>query len=195
MKLDATIKRLLKNRIVLYVVFFFSVTNVLGYLTTGNTDAVVFFALVGFLSKQFSNNMTVVLLIAMVSTNLLMSGVFREGNENMKKKNKKAGEPEDDETEDPADESKDPADAAVKDPEYIDAAATKKAALNNLEDMVGGNGIQGLAQETETLVNNQKELMKAMEGMTPLMQQAGGLMDQFNKLKVPMLGGNQAQKQ
>ena len=33
MKLDASIKRLLKNRIVLYVVFFFSVTNVLGYLT------------------------------------------------------------------------------------------------------------------------------------------------------------------
>tara|TARA_B100001059_G_C17826421_1_gene581678 strand:+ start:2153 stop:2725 length:573 start_codon:yes stop_codon:yes gene_type:complete len=186
MKLDASIKRLLKNRIVLYVVFFFSVTNVLGYLTTGNTNAVVFFALVGFLANQFSKNMTVVLLMAMVSTNLLMSRGFREGNENMKKKNKKAGEPEDDEE----DETEDPADEKVKDPEYIDAAATKTAALGNLEDMVGENGIQGLAKETETLVKNQKDLMKAMEGMKPLMGQASGLMKQFNDLKVPdMMGG------
>ena len=188
MKLDATIKRLLKNRMVLYVVFFFAVTNVLGYLTMGNTDAVVFFALIGFLANQFSKNMTVVLLTAMVSTNLVMARGFREGNENMKK-NKKAGEPEDSE------ETEDAADEAVKDPEYIDAAATKTAALNNLEDMVGANGIQGLAKETETLVKNQKDLMKAMEGMKPLMAQAGGLMKQFNELKVPMMGGNKEQKQ
>ena len=67
----------------------------------------------------------------------------------------------------------------------MDAAATQQAAYENLEGMLGENGIQGLQKETKVLVDNQKELMKAMEGMKPLMEQAGGLMKQFNGLKMP----------
>ena len=41
-------------------------------LMTNNNDAVIFFALVGFLTFNFSKNMTVVLLVSIISTNLLM---------------------------------------------------------------------------------------------------------------------------
>ena len=94
MKLGATVNKLLKNKIVLYVVFFFSVTNVLGYLTMGNTNAVIFFALVAYLTHHFNKNMIVVLLTAMVSTNFLLSRRFREGNENMEDGEEKEEEEE-----------------------------------------------------------------------------------------------------
>ena len=180
MKLSATVNKLLKNKIVLYVVFFFSVTNVLGYLTMGNTNAVIFFALVAYLTHHFNKNMIVVLLTAMVSTNFLLSRRFREGNENMKdeeEKEEKEGEKK--EKKDKKEEEE------VQAEQYMDAAATQQAAYENLEGMLGQNGIEGLQKETKVLVNNQKELMKAMEGMKPLMEQAGGLMKQFNSLKMP----------
>ena len=53
-------------------------------------DAITFFALVGFLTHQFSKNMIVVLLTAMLATNLLMSNSIREGLAG--KKDKKEGE-------------------------------------------------------------------------------------------------------
>ena len=176
MKLGTTVNKLLKNKIVLYVVFFFAVTNVLGYLTLGNTNAVVFFALVAYLTHHFNKNMIVVLLTAMVSTNFLLSRRFREGNENM----------EDGEEKEEKKEKKDKKDEEeVQAEQYMDAAATQQAAYENLESMLGENGIEGLQKETKVLVDNQKELMKAMEGMKPLMEQAGGLMKQINGLKMP----------
>jgi hypothetical protein len=79
--------KLLTNKYFLYFIVFLSASNVLGYLVTNKIHAVIFFALVAFLSYSFSKNMTVVLLIAMVSTNLLMSNKsIREGLENNTKK-------------------------------------------------------------------------------------------------------------
>ena len=49
MKID--IKSLLKNKTVLYIVLFLAITNVLGYLMTGNIWAVVLFALSGDLAS------------------------------------------------------------------------------------------------------------------------------------------------
>ena len=70
MKFD--VKSLLKDKNVLYVVLFIAVTNVFGYLMMHNFDAVVFFLVVGFLTSYFSKNMIVVMLTAIISTNLLI---------------------------------------------------------------------------------------------------------------------------
>jgi len=68
---------------VLYVVAFLAFANVLGYLAKQNTQAVIFFLIVGFLTTYFSKNMIVVLLTAMVTTNLFvmsrMTFVVKEG--------------------------------------------------------------------------------------------------------------------
>ena len=72
--------KLLTNKYFLYFMVFLSATNVLGYLVTNKQNAVIFFALVSLLTYQFSKNMAVVLLIAIIATNFMMSNkMMREG--------------------------------------------------------------------------------------------------------------------
>jgi hypothetical protein len=76
---------LLTNKYFLYFIVFLAATNILGYLVTNNIHAVIFFALIGFLMSNFSKNMAVVLLVAIIATNLLMANkTMREGLENKK---------------------------------------------------------------------------------------------------------------
>ena len=75
--------KLLTNKYFLYIMVFISATNVLGYLVTNQTRAVIFFGLVSLITYQFNKNMTVILLIAVISTNFLMfNRKMREGLEN-----------------------------------------------------------------------------------------------------------------
>jgi len=74
------VSKILTNKYFLYFMVFLAATNVLGYLVTNKLNAVIFFALVSLLTYQFSKNMAVILLIAIIATNFLMSGTFiREG--------------------------------------------------------------------------------------------------------------------
>lgn len=66
------IAELLKNKNVLYVVFFFAIANLFSYLMMKQLDAVAFFIIIGFLATYFSKNMIVVMLTAMISTFLLV---------------------------------------------------------------------------------------------------------------------------
>lgn len=78
-------KGMLSSQAVLYVTLFFAVFSLIGYLIVGNLDAVLFFVLTGFITSFFSKNMIVVLLVALLATNFIWSGVFkirREGLEN-----------------------------------------------------------------------------------------------------------------
>jgi hypothetical protein len=79
------IAELLKNKNVLYVVFFFAIANLFSYLMMKKLDAVAFFIIIGFLATYFSKNMIIVLLTAMVSTFLLVQinllGNVQEGME------------------------------------------------------------------------------------------------------------------
>lgn len=79
------IAELLKNKNVLYVVFFFAIANLFSYLMLKQLDAVAFFIIIGFLATYFSKNMIIVLLTAMISTFLLVQinvlGNVQEGME------------------------------------------------------------------------------------------------------------------
>ena len=114
---------LLRSRNVLYVVFFFAVINLFGYLMWHQLDAVAFFIIIGLLTTYFSKNMIIVMFTAMLSTFFLvqikmlggnkegLEGMeeeekeeeVKEGNDNMKdekdKKDKKDKKPESDGTE------------------------------------------------------------------------------------------------
>jgi hypothetical protein len=75
--------KLVTNKYFLYFIVFLAATNVLGYIVTNKLNAVIFFVLVAFLISNFSKNMAVILLIAIIATNLLMANKsMREGMEN-----------------------------------------------------------------------------------------------------------------
>ena len=73
MNLPKEFGAILSNKYVLYVVAFLAVTNVIGYIAVQDFNSLLFFVLIGYLASYFSKNMTVVLLSALVLTNLLMS--------------------------------------------------------------------------------------------------------------------------
>lgn len=75
--------KLLTNKYFLYFIVFLAISNVFGYLVTNKFNAVIFFALICLLMANFSKNMVVILIVAIVATNLLMvNGRMREGLEN-----------------------------------------------------------------------------------------------------------------
>jgi len=72
--------KLLTNKYFLYFMVFLASTNVLGYIVTNKINAIIFFILVSLLTYQFSKNMVVILLVAIIATNFLMVNKrMREG--------------------------------------------------------------------------------------------------------------------
>lgn len=89
------IDSLLKDKIVLYIVLFFAVTNFFGYIMMDNYDSIVTMMLAGLFASYFSKNMIVILLSAIIGGSLVVGastineGVkhhVREGMETQKKK-------------------------------------------------------------------------------------------------------------
>jgi hypothetical protein len=72
MKFEQTMNKVFTNTYVLYGLFGYSVVTILGYLFAQNFDAIVVFALVGIIAKNFSRNMAVIMLICLTTVNLLM---------------------------------------------------------------------------------------------------------------------------
>jgi len=60
----------LTNPIVKNVVIFIAIFNVIGYIVLANKDAVVYFIILGILMWCFSKNMTIVLGVPIIFTNL-----------------------------------------------------------------------------------------------------------------------------
>lgn len=93
MKFD--LKSLLKDKNVLYVTLFIAVTNMFAYLMFRQFDAIIFFVIIGAIASYFSKNMIIIMLVALVSTNLAISikmiGKVKEGMENKKKTEEKNG--------------------------------------------------------------------------------------------------------
>jgi len=121
---------------VLYIMLVIAVVNVVGYLMMGNFEAVVFFAVVAYLSTFFTKNMVIVFLISILATNFLMVSrvnYFSRMNarEGMQTKDAEAKDAEAKESKDA--EAKDAKDAEAKDAK--DAAnvnvATKPSAASS----------------------------------------------------------------
>jgi len=80
MSFTSEASNLLTNKYFLYFIVFLAVSNVLGYIVTNKYNAVGFFILICLLMVNFSKNMVIVLIVAIVSTNLLMvNKTMREG--------------------------------------------------------------------------------------------------------------------
>jgi hypothetical protein len=84
---------LLKDKNVLYVTLFIAVMNMFAYLMFRQFDAILFFIVIGLITSHFSKNMIIIMLTAILSTNIAISvkviGKVKEGMENMDDKDKK----------------------------------------------------------------------------------------------------------
>jgi hypothetical protein len=62
----------------------------------------------------------------------------------------------------------------------IDYASTVEDAYDDLNKVLGGDGIKRLTDDTQKLMGQQMKLAEAMKSMTPLMTQAKELMKGFD---------------
>jgi len=61
----------------------------------------------------------------------------------------------------------------------VDYAKTLEKAYDNLENIVGQDGVRGLTSQTNTLMEQQKQLMENMKSMEPLLKTAQSFLDKF----------------
>ena len=189
MKFD--INSLLRDKNVLYIVAFLAATNVLSYLMAGNYESIVFFGVVGYLATYYSKNMIVILLISMLTTNLLLGTRMLKRNVEAMANNDKPKEKKNEEEENSTEEmSNEKANKKVKEKMQpnIDYAATLEQAYDNLDNLIGQDGIKKMGEQTERLATKQKELMQNIESMGPMLEKAGSML---NSLPLDNLGNLQ----
>lgn len=178
-------KSLLKDKNVLRVVSLIAVLNMLGYLVIRDLDAVAFFAIVGFLATYFSKNMIVVLLVAMIATNMLtMSRTFKVIQEGFKtkggshKQTKKVSDPAVEPASDEEDEE-----MGTGRPGKLDKAATVEETYDNLDKVLSNDKIEKMAQRTQNLAAQQANLHQQLKTLTPAIKDSMQLLDK--------IGGNE----
>jgi hypothetical protein len=216
---------------------FLSATNVLGYLVTKQTRAVIFFGLVSLITYHFNKNMTVILLIAVISTNFLMvNKKMREGLENetttetttettlskiensdpeianaidvvkqtnndetikaeLKKKtetnsSKKIIDTNNSDLNTSSEEGpegfgekiggKKNSNTSEHFGPRLDYAATIEQSYQNLDNILGGDSIKQLTNDTQKLMAQQQNLFDTMQNMVPVLQGAQNLLKDFN---------------
>lgn len=219
--------KLLTNKYLLYFIVFISAINILGYIVLYKLNAVIFFGLVGFITYQFSKNMTVVLLISLLMTNLFMvNSGKREGLENQtdssadstttpstasssKKTTTKTNTQstpidvnniglnssvttpleEDDAPEPFENSSSNKKNTKNGSSSRIDYASTLEGAYDNLDKILGSDGIKNLTKDTQNLMAKQQELFQTMQSMTPMLSQAKEMIKGFDMKSLEGLAG------
>lgn len=189
-KLTKTLNKALTNKYVLYVVTFLAVTNILGYMAAQNFTSVIFFVLLAFLTQYFSKNMTVILLTAMIGTSVLFVShnyglKVREGLEARKKADDDNENAKRQKTLDMSSKAEHADDGNDDDDEHegfsdgyqVNRDKTNLSAFKKMHQQLGPQGVKGLEMDTKELMSQQKDLMKMMEGMGPLMEQAKSMMN------------------
>ena len=198
---------ILKNKYVLYTLLVVALGNVLGYLAMEDYKSLGLFISVGLLSTYFSKNMSVTLIVAIIVTACVaINDKVREGLEN-KKEEEKEGMTEGNfecstGTECPtgktcSEQSKckpvsgfqnnvppsTPAKVGDDDEspgDRIDYAATMEQAYDNLQQMLGEDGVKGITNETKKLVQQQKDLMGTLNTMAPVLTTAKETLESMN---------------
>jgi predicted membrane protein len=172
---------LLRDKNMLYIVFASSLLLLVHYLIISNYNAILFFCTTGLLATYFSKNMIIVLLSAILSTfifSLLVSKRVEGFDEKEVKKNdnKKENNNNNDVDESDHKESDKDSSSAPK----IDYAQTLEEAYDNLDKMIGSDGVNNMTTDTTRLAKKQKELMANIEKMGPLFEKATNMLSSIN---------------
>lgn len=217
MKTNAFLSNLLTSKLALTIIFWLSLTNIIGYLIYRRFDAVVFFILISVIIAYFSKNMIIILGIPLILVNLVVLGKnrFKEGMETKDTNGEKkdiTGEKKDNNGENkitsnngqpaviaPVDQppTTEHPDTEIKNEKpdsfevgrsknkskyNVDYAATIEDAYDELNNILGSDGIKNLTSDTQNLMKQQKQLTEAMTQIQPLMQTVGPLLDQAKSM-------------
>lgn len=219
MKFNAAVTNFLTNKMVLNVVSFIALLNVIGYAVMGKFNNVLFFIVLAILVKYFSKNMIIILGVPLLVVNLLSlrSGSVFEGLENNNDNKSKSDNQKnldkalDDKKKQtspmlPGTEQQDDksgvVSANVKTDESfevgrkknaaskIDYATTVEDAYDELNKILGSDGIKRLTSDTQGLMQQQADLAKSMEAMTPLIESIMPMAEKAQKMMESMDSGN-----
>ena len=215
MKFNAAVTNFLTNKMVLNVVSFIALLNVIGYAVMGKFNNVLFFIVLAILVKYFSKNMIIILGVPLLVVNLLSlrSGSVFEGLENNNDNKSKSGNQKnlDDKKKQPSqmlpgthqqDDKSGVVSANVKTDESfevgrkknaaskIDYATTVEDAYDELNKILGSDGIKRLTSDTQGLMQQQADLAKSMEAMTPLIESIMPMAEKAQKMMESMDSGN-----
>jgi len=185
------LKSILKDKNVLYIVFFLALVNLFGYLLAGNLDAVIFFLILGYLTSYFSKNMIVVMLAAIILTNLFVSSRYLGQKpllEGMDPMEKGTDEKFSNASPKPVDEAEEQAEATGK--PKVDYSATLEAAYDNIDKLLSSNALSDMSNETQRLAEKQQKLMGNIQKLEPMMNNAAGLLDKLDTSKITKLMGS-----
>lgn len=193
MNLPKEFGAILSNKYVLYVVAFLAVTNVIGYIAIQDFNSLLFFVLIGYLASYFSKNMTVVLLSALVLTNLLMSTrriQIREGmtSGESSEENKEEGSgtvaaatPSEEGESNDIDEGEEQVLSAKPSPEIDVSELSPDGIAAGMKQMGGKNIVEQQKlikknlEELKPMLNTAKEMMETLKGAKNMISQFGGL--------------------
>ena len=215
MKQSHVLQNLLTNKTVLNVVCVLSALNMIGYLVTNNLTAILFFIVLAILIVQFNKNMIIVLGIPLILVNFFVAmGMSKmiEGNENMgdatkddakkkDEKDKKADKPDkktnqnlpmtpivpvsNTETGEAFEVGR-----AKRGGSKIDYASTVEDAYDQLNNILGSEGVKRLTDDTQKLMQQQMQLAESMKGMGPMIKQLEPMMNQAKGLLEGMGDGD-----
>ena len=207
MNLKPALTKVLSSKILLNVIFVIAFVHVIGNLVMGNLHDVAFFILIGGLVSFFTKNMIVVLGVPIVFVSLFASSImegFQEGMPDKETKKEESKEEKEKEmvakkmSEEMVDDTEtttpEPSGTKIKpskkkaEPEEfevgkrkkgydIDYASTVEDAYDDLNKILGGDGIKRLTADTQGLMQQQMELTKAMEGLEPMFSKFEPLLD------------------
>ena len=190
------LNKLLKNDKVLYLVCFLAFTNLVSFASVNDYESFVLFIALAVLTSSFSKNYIVVLSVSMLVTQLMRKRIregMKEGvdkTKKNKKQHKEQYEGHDDEDEDKENRkgekhegekfTKNEKDKKKKEKfssGKIDHAATVEQAYDNLDNVLGKDGINNLTDDTKQLLDQQERLMQQIQNATPVLNKA---MDMLN---------------
>ena len=167
---------LLYNRGVLYFVFIITLFQLYTFSVAGKLQNIAVFLLVAFLTSFFSKNMTVIMVIALVFTELLNAGFKNSRFEGMTEG--ETGMDENKKTETP--------DATT---EETKPAVEEKANENKKEDSKNNEKEkekdkkptpEEVKKVQEELMTNQDKIIQGFQEIEPFMQKAEGLVAKMN---------------
>jgi len=212
MKINPTVSKLLTNKWVLNIVSILALLNVIGYMIMGNFNNVLFFIVLAVIVRYFSKNMIIVLGVPLIIANVFSLKVNYnyyaiEGMENNDKKDHsdtikkinddkiKSQSPTLPGTEVSAANSK------TSDEHFevgrrtkngggskIDYASTIENAYDDLNKILGSDGIKNLTQDTQRLMKQQMSLAQSMEGLAPLVQKMMPMAEKMQGMMTSMGG-------
>jgi len=191
---------LFTNKYITYLSIILVLIRLADYIWKWQYVHILYYFLTVLSVYYFTDNITIICLVTFLTTSFCLCKYGKEGLENQvdkttnpvsRKKNKKSfidDAPEDNmegiassdgmhNNEPEASHSKQ---GKKKGGPRIDYASTLEESYENLNDVLGGEGISKLTKDTQGLMSQQLKLAEAMNNMSPLLQQAQSLLKSFD---------------